>query len=857
MQEKFDISGMTCSACSARVEKNVSKLAGIEQVSVNLLANQMQVTYDEGQLGQDDIVAAVEQAGYGARIHGSQGQEKVQHQQQLTNDTDQMKRRLWLSVAFLIPLMYISMGHMLNWPLPHVFHGQANAMTFAFTQFLFTLPIIYLNRKYFQVGFKALLNRSPNMDSLIAVGSSAALLYGIFAIYRIGHGLGHQDFALVDHYRMELYFESAAMILTLITIGKYLETKSKGKTSEALSKLMDLAPKTALVLRNGQEQEILAEEVVIGDIFLVKPGQAIPVDGVVLEGESYLDEAALTGESIPVAKAAGDRVLSASINKNGHLQCRATKVGNDTTLAQIIQLVEDASASKAPIAKLADKISGIFVPVVMTIALLSAVAWYFLGNSFEFALSIGISVLVISCPCALGLATPVAIMVGTGKGAENGILIKSAEALETIHHIDTVVLDKTGTITLGQPQVTDIITCGALNQRTFLQLAASLEKQSEHPLAEAIVRAAQEQQLTLQPLQSFSALVGQGLSARLQDKNYYAGNQRLMNEQNVDLNSTLKQAEELAAQGKTPLFFACEQQLLGIIAVADPIKPSSTEAITQLQKLGLDVIMLTGDNTHTAAAIGKQAGLNRIIAQVLPQDKANHILQLQQQGKKVLMVGDGINDAPALVSADVGMAIGAGTDIALEAADIILVRNDLLDAVDAIRLGKAVIRNIKENLFWAFFYNSIGIPVAAGLLYPWFQITLSPMLAAAAMSLSSVCVVTNALRLKRFQPTAKLEQNSALLPAEVLPLEVPPVPTEQIMEKGAVHPMETKTMTIEGMTCGHCSARVEKALNALDGVEAHVDLEAKTATIQLSQPVSDDVLTKAVTDADYQVTSLV
>ena len=850
MQNRFDITGMTCSACSARVEKTVGKLKGVEQVAVNLLANQMQVTYQENVLTEQEIIAAVEQAGYGAALHGKQKQEPNTHQQQLDENTKQMKLRLGFSIAFLLPLMYIAMGHMLGLPLPQFFHGTENALTFAFTQFLLTLPIVYLNRKYYQVGFKTLWQRSPNMDSLIAVGSSASLIYGIFAIYRIGYGLGVQDFTLVDHYRMNLYFESAAMILTLITIGKYLETKSKGKTSEALNKLMDLTPKTAVVLRNGQELTIPAEEMISGDIFLVKPGQAIPVDGVILEGNSYLDEAALTGESVPVAKTVGDTVLSASLNKNGYLKCQATKVGENTTLAQIIQLVENASATKAPIARLADKISGIFVPVVMTIALCAGLGWYFIAHStFEFALSTAIAVLVISCPCALGLATPVAIMVGTGKGAENGILIKSAEALENIHHIDTVVLDKTGTITQGQPQVTDIHLTSNLTEQDFLKLLASLEKQSEHPLAEAIVRAAQRKNIALTDVENFTALVGQGIVGQINGQVYYAGNQRLLTEKQIDYTFSESKALEFAQQGKTPIFFADQKQLLGIAAIADPIKASSNLAITKIQELGLEVIMLTGDNRQTAEAIAKQAGLSQIIAQVLPQDKAAHIQQLQQQGKKVLMIGDGINDAPALVTADVGMAIGAGTDIAIEAADLILVRSDLLDAVDTIRLGHEVIRNIKQNLFWAFFYNSIGIPVAAGLLYPFCGLTLSPMLGAAAMSMSSVCVVSNALRLKKFQATSKPE--TAACPIEL-------AMTEAIIctEEGGKNIMATKTMTIEGMTCPHCSARVEKVLNALDGVEARVDLAAKTATIELSQEVDDATLIKAVTDADYQVVGL-
>ena len=851
--QKFDITGMTCSACSAHVEKSVRKLDGIQAVSVNLLTNSMAVTYDEAALDDGRIIAAVADAGYGASVHGQQKTAaKNDAVPAAEKAAQEMKYRLIWSFVFLVPLFYISMGHMLGWPLPMIFHGLDNAMIFALTQFLLTLPIVYLNRKYFIVGFKTLVKGAPNMDSLIALGASAAILYGIFAMYQISYGLGHQDLALVGQYAMDLYFESAGTILTLITVGKYLETRSKSRTSDAITKLMDLAPKTALLWRDGVETEIPVENVAVGDILIIKPGQSIPVDGVITDGTSAVDESALTGESIPVSKGPGDTVMSASINRSGAFRFRATKVGSDTTLAQIIQLVEEASASKAPIAKLADRVSSVFVPVVMTIALVTAVVWYFLGYSFAFALSMGISVLVISCPCALGLATPVAIMVGTGKGAENGILIKSAEALETAHTIDAIVLDKTGTITQGKPRVVTIAPAAEITAQTLLQAAASIEKPSEHPLADAIVAEASQAQLALSEATDFEAIVGQGIRASLNGQTYLAGNLKLMAEASIDFGDLAAQGSELAAQGQTPLYFAANGQPLGLITVADVIKPSSAQAVADFKALGLEVVMLTGDNTRTAEAIARQVGITTVEAEVLPQDKAQVVKKLQQNGQKVAMVGDGINDAPALVQADVGIAIGAGTDVAIESADIVLMKSDLLDAAGAIRLSKAVIKNIKENLFWAFFYNSIGIPLAAGLLFLPLGLKLNPMFAAAAMSLSSVCVVTNALRLKRFRMPAALATACPTLPASAPQTAVDPIINEPT--KGEI--LMKKTMIVDGMTCPHCSARVEKALNAIDGVEAHVDLESKTAAITLTKDVADDVLTKAVTDADYTVVSL-
>lgn len=851
--QKFDITGMTCSACSAHVEKSVRKLPGIASVNVNLLTNSMMVAYDHQVLDDGRIIKAVADAGYGASVHGAQKAAAKNDAVSAANQaTNEMKHRLIWSFVFLVPLFYISMGHMLGWPLPMIFHGLPNAMIFALTQFLLVLPIVYLNRKYFIVGFKTLSKGAPNMDSLIALGAAAAILYGIFAMYQISFGLGHQDWALVEQYAMDLYFESAGTILALITVGKYLETKSKSRTSDAITKLLDLAPKTATLWRDGIETEVPVENIAVGDILVIKPGQSIPVDGVITEGTSAVDESALTGESIPVSKGPGDTVMAAAINRSGAFRFRATKVGNDTTLAQIIQLVEDASASKAPIAKLADRVSSVFVPIVMTIALVTAAVWYFLGYSFAFALSMGISVLVISCPCALGLATPVAIMVGTGKGAENGILIRSAEALETAHTINAIILDKTGTITQGEPRVIAIEPAPGISAQALLQAAASIEKPSEHPLADAIVAEAAAQQLSLSDVSDFEAIVGQGIRAVIDGNRYLAGNLKLMNEAHIDFSSLAAKGSDLAVQGQTPLYFAADGKALGLITVADTIKPTSAQAITDFKSLGLEVVMLTGDNARTAEAIARQVGITEIEAEVLPQDKAQVVKKLQQSGKKVAMVGDGINDAPALAQADVGVAIGAGTDIAIESADIVLMKSDLLDAAGAIRLSKAVIRNIKQNLFWAFFYNSIGIPLAAGLLFIPLGLKLNPMFAAAAMSLSSVCVVTNALRLKRFRAPSAPPAACPTLLETAASAATYPIVTEA--SKGEMN--MNKTMIVDGMTCPHCSARVEKALNALDGVEAHVDLTSKTAAITLTKEVSDDVLVKAVTDADYTVVSI-
>lgn len=845
-RHKYTVTGMTCSACSTHVEKSVRKVDGVEDVAVNLLGGSMVVEYDEGKVKDETIIRAVEHAGYGAQPQDRK--EKAVSsvaKRDSKNEERAMALRVILSFVFLIPLFYLAMGHMMGWPLPGIFLGHDNAAVYAFTQFLLLLPILYINDHYYKNGFKSLFHRAPNMDSLIAVGSAAALIYGIFAILQIGYGLGHGDMDRVHHYTMDLYFESAGMILTLISLGKYLEARSKGRTSDAISKLIDLAPKTALVLRDGEEREIPVEEVGIGEVVIVKPGQSIPVDGVILEGHTSVDESAITGESIPVEKRAEDPVIAATINQSGYIRFRATKVGDDTTLAQIIRLVEEASASKAPIAKLADKVSGIFVPVVMIIALLSAVIWLLTGATFEFALSIGIAVLVISCPCALGLATPTAIMVGTGKGAENGILIKSAEALEIAHTVQTVVLDKTGTVTEGKPKVTDII-AGDLERQELLKIAASLEQLSEHPLAEAIVAAAAAENIEPEAAVDFEAREGRGIMARLGGTLYMAGNRRLMEDFQIPLGSYGEEEERLAADGKTPLYFARQDGVLGLIAVADVIKPTSRAAVQELEAMGIEVVMLTGDNERTARAIQKQVGISKVIAEVLPQDKEREVRRIQESGRKTAMIGDGINDAPALARADVGIAIGAGTDIAIESADIVLMKSDLMDAVKAIQLSKAVIRNIKQNLFWAFFYNAIGIPLAAGVFYTILGWKLNPMFAAAAMSLSSVCVVTNALRLKFFKP--KFTQQVPPLESDMPSQEIKPI---QANQKGVTN--VKKEMIIEGMSCAHCSGRVEKALNAIEGVKASVDLEAKTAYVDLEEEVSDDVLTQAVTEAGYEV----
>lgn len=984
MKERYHVTGMSCSACSSHVEKAVNKLENVEKASVNLLTETMDVTYDETKITSTEIIDAVVKAGYGASVMtegsaagaggrstsgnaGSTGRSaadgKQELQQKLDADARAMKWRLGISIGFLIPLMYVSMHHMFKeWfgiPVPafivNTMHGNANAMNFALTQFLLLLPILYVNRKFFSVGFKTLAHRSPNMDSLIALGSGAALVYGIFAMYRISYGLGYGDMAVVEHYSHDLYFESSGTILTLITVGKYLESRSKGKTSEAITKLMNLAPKVAiLVTEDGQEKEVPTESLQKGDIFLVKPGSLVPVDGIVLEGNSSVDEAAITGESVPVEKQAGDHVVSATVNKSGFLKCRADRVGDDTTLAQIIRLVEEASASKAPIAQLADKVAGVFVPTVMAISLITLIVWLASGATAEFAISTAIAVLVISCPCALGLATPVAIMVGTGVGASNGILIKTGEALQQAKEIDTVVLDKTGTITSGKLKVEE---AGGYQSDfpvdAMMQIAAALEKKSEHPLAEAVVEYAESFRLPIPEITDFQATFGRGVEGALaqdfatkeflkkdgptavfyagkfDEKNtgnsvgtengtkdaatmtkessesaelsqrktilpagtkFYVGNLAFLQEKNIILpEGALDALNRMADEGMTPLLVAmdvnfreegsqeaCIQKplpketgFLGIIGVADTVKATSYEAIQAWEKMGVKVIMLTGDNRRTAEAVREKLGISEVVAEVLPQDKEKKVSELKRQGHRVAMIGDGINDAPALAAADVGMAIGAGTDVAMESADIILMKNDLRDAVTAMKLSRAVIRNIKENLFWAFFYNCIGIPLAAGVLYPAFGIRLNPMFGAAAMSLSSIFVVTNALRLKGFKsgftplkkgaPEAarkEIELTHAAAEKEQCILKAPAEQNNRQdvkQEKERTNTM-TKVISIEGMMCNHCTGTVQKALEAVEGVTAvTMSLEQKNATVELASDVADDVLAKAVTDAGYEV----
>lgn len=959
MKERYHVTGMSCSACSSHVEKAVNKLDAVEKASVNLLTETMDVTYDESRLSSEGIIDAVVKAGYGASVmgessngnaaggqsasgsgnrrSGSAADGKQELQQKLDADARAMKWRLGISIGFLIPLMYVSMHHMFKeWfgiPVPafivNTLHGNANAMNFALTQFLLLLPILYVNRKFFSVGFKTLAHRSPNMDSLIAMGSGAALVYGIFAMYRISYGLGYGDMAVVEHYSHDLYFESSGTILTLITVGKYLESRSKGKTSEAITKLMNLAPKVAiLVTEDGQEKEVPTESLQKGDVFLVKPGSLVPVDGIVLEGNSSVDEAAITGESVPVEKQAGDHVVSATVNKAGFLKCRADRVGDDTTLAQIIRLVEEASASKAPIAQLADKVAGVFVPTVMTISLITLVVWLLNGATAEFAISTAIAVLVISCPCALGLATPVAIMVGTGVGAGNGILIKTGEALQQAKEIDTVVLDKTGTITSGKLKVEEV---GGYQSDfpadAMMQIAAALEKKSEHPLAEAVVEYAESFQLTIPEIVDFKATFGRGVegalaadfraveaakndgptavfyagkrdstadvpenSGKIAEQNpatgvvrsdadsvtfpagtkFYVGNLAFLQEKNITLpQGAAEGLNRMADEGMTPLLVAQEGRFLGIIGVSDTVKATSYEAINAWEKMGVRVIMLTGDNRRTAEAVRQKLGIAEVVAEVLPQDKEKKVSELKRQGHKVAMIGDGINDAPALAAADVGMAIGAGTDVAMESADIILMKNDLRDAVTAMKLSRAVIRNIKENLFWAFFYNCIGIPLAAGVLYPAFQIRLNPMFGAAAMSLSSIFVVGNALRLRGFKsgftplkkgvPEAarkEIEITHAAAEEEQCILKTPAEQNNRQdvkQEKERTNTM-TKVISIEGMMCNHCTGTVQKALEAVEGVKTvTMSLEQKNAAVELASDVADDVLAKAVTDAGYEV----
>ena len=862
-KEKFDITGMSCAACSARVTKAVEKVAGTQDVNVNLLTNSMQLVYDESSTSAAAIIAAVEDAGYGAAVHGSAAEAAAPAggasiADPVKRNIAEMKHRLVWSIVFLLPTMYIAMHglfeRLFGLPVPGavraLFDGPENAIVFAFAQLLLVLPIMYLNRKYYISGFQNLFRGAPNMDSLVGMGSMAAALFGAFAIFRMGYGMGHGDWALVTEYSTNLYFESAGMIVTLITVGKYLEARAKGETSRALEKLMDLAPKEATVVRDGVAAAIPAAELRMGDEIVVRPGERIPADGTVLSGTTSVDESAITGESMPVAKQAGDQVTSATINQQGAIHFRADRVGEDTTIQQIIRLVDEASASKAPIARTADKIAGVFVPAVIAIALVAGGAWLAMGASVEFAFSIAICILVISCPCALGLATPVAIMVGTGKGAENGILIKSGEALETAQAVDTVVMDKTGTITEGKPRITTVTPIG-IAEADFLAIAAGLEKESEHPLAAAVVAKANEAGLAPRPMTDFAATFGKGVTAKADGHRYAAGNAAFLQELGIDTSKLSGHLDALADDGATPLLFAEDDHVIGILGAADEPKATSREAIERFQSLGVDVVMLTGDNARTAEAMRRRMGINRVIAGVLPGGKADEVKKLQAEGRRVAMIGDGINDAPALAQANLGIAIGAGTDVAIESADAVLMKSDLLDAVSAIRLSKAVLRNIKENLFWALFYNTLCIPLAAGVLYPAFGIKLSPMIGAAAMSLSSVCVVLNALRLNFFQTdhAAKAARSDTAATATAAAAESTPEPAET----KEADTME-KTLKIEGMMCAHCQKHVHDALSKMDGVtDVTVDLEGGKADVKATRDIPQAEFQKVIEDAGYEL----
>lgn len=871
---KFNIQGMTCSSCQAHINKAVENLDGVKNVNVNLLSNNMIVEYDEKKVDNNKIISAVKDIGYDASTNFENTKEASNKKVNNDNVIKGMKQRLIVSICFWIPLMIVAMYHMifklLNIPVPeiinNIFDGPENSITFALTQMLLLLPIIYINRVYFISGFKKLFKRSPNMDSLVAIGSTAAIGYGIYAIYMIGYGLGHDNLDLVNRFRMDLYFESAGTILTLITVGKYLETKSKGKTGDAISKLINLAPKTTILLKDNKEIEVNIDEISKDDIVIIKPGASIPIDGVIIEGKSSIDQSSITGESIPIEKQVGDNVVSGTINKNGYLKVKATKVGEDTTLSQIIKLVEEASNSKAPISRLADKVSGVFVPIVISIAIISTIFWILQGQSFEFALSIGIAVLVISCPCALGLATPVAIMVGTGKGAENGILFKSAESLELLHLVDTVVLDKTGTITEGKPKVVEIITNLQIMQENsigngkvkfveninnstasinnLLKIAGSLEKNSEHPLAEAIIEKVNENNIELQEVKEFLAVSGRGVKGKIDGVNYYGGNLTFMKENNINTKEYEEKVKKLSESRKICLYFAKESNLLGVIAVSDTVKNTSKKAIENLKKQKKEIVMITGDNKLVAESIAREVGIDKVIAEVLPQDKEKEVSKLQKIGKKVAFVGDGINDSPALVKADVGLAIGSGTDIAIESADVVLMKNSLLEVDTAIALSRSVIRNIKMNLFWAFFYNIIGIPVASGTFYLSLGLKLNPMIGAAAMSLSSVCVVTNALRLRYFK-NKNIKQD--LIQEEICLIgkcDIKKGEEENIM----------KTILIDGMQCNHCKMTVEKVLGAIDGVtKVEVNLENKTAIIESSKEISEDIIKTVIEEAGFKV----
>ena len=838
MKERFDVSGMTCASCQANVQKAVEKL-GVDFVNVNLISETMTVSYDDGKISENDIIKAVEKIGYGAK---PKNKKNLKENNKTFDEEKIVKNRLIISFIFLIPLMYVSMGHMINLPLPHFLMGARGSVNFAFLQFLLTLPIVFVNRIFYISGFKALFNKASNMDTLVGLGSFAALIYGIFAIMRMAYGLGFEKLEIVENYRHNLYFESSAMILTLITLGKYFEKKSKGQTKKSLKSLMNLAPKKARILKDKKEVEILVEDLKIGDLILVRPGEAIPVDGIVIEGSSLVDESAITGESIPVNKNIGDEVISATLNKQGSFIFEATKVGEDTTLSKIIELVNQANETKAPIAKLADKISAIFVPTVMIISLITFVIWMILGYGFEFSLNFAISVLVISCPCALGLATPMAIMVATGKSAQFGLLFKNAESLENLHKVDTILLDKTGTITEGRPQVTDIIS--EIDENEFIKIASSIENNSEHPLSHAIGKYAKAKNIQAKNIEDFEAISGKGIKAKYENKIYYGGNISLMKEKNIDLKSYEKKADIFSNEGKTSMYFADEKNVIGIIAVQDKPKNLSKIAIDEMKKMGYEVRMITGDNEKTAEAIKNALNIDEKYAEVLPQDKEIEIKNLQKLGKKVLMVGDGINDAPALARSDVSMAIGNGTDVAIESADIILINNNILDIVSALKLSKSTIKIIKENLFWAFFYNIIGIPLAAGLLYPAFGLKLSPMFGAFAMSFSSIFVCLNSLRLRKFKANFENE--------EKIKEKIKKEKNKNIKEK-KMNELNKMIVKVNQMSCNHCKNRVEEILKNISGIEnAEVNLDEKLAEVDYFGAIDENEIKEKINDAGYE-----
>ena len=848
MKQRFRVGGMSCAACSAHVEKSVSAVPGVSTVQVNLLAGSMAVEYDEAVCDAGKIIAAVVSGGYTAAVDDGKQQSAPAQSAQADEALGEMKKRIIVSAVFMIVLMYFSMGEMIGLPLPSYAAGMDGMFALALTELALTIPIVLINRKYYINGFKTLLHRAPTMDALIAVGSGAALVYGIYALVRIGTAPTPEAAHSFMH---DLYFESAGMILTLVTLGKFFEARAKRKTGEAIAALMDLRPQTAEVIRGGRAIQLPIEQVQTGDLVVVRGGQSVPVDGVITEGSAFLDESAITGESMPVERHVGGTVIGATVSKSGYFVMRASRVGDDTTLSQIIRLVEEAGASKAPIAKLADKVAGVFVPVVMCIALVTAVIWLLAGETPSFALTRAISVLVISCPCALGLATPVAIMVGTGVGAKNGVLFQSAEALENLHNVTSAIMDKTGTVTEGRPVVTDVQTWGVETEE-LLSLALSLEKRSDHPLADAIVRYALEKGAKERRVTDFEMVEGQGIRAAVDGVPCMAGNQRMLLANGLALSRSMQElGEKLADAGKTPLFFAANRQVVGTFAVADVLKPTSRAAVRALESMGIEVTLLTGDNKKTAQTIASELGIREVIAEVLPQDKERIVREKQAAGRRVAMIGDGINDAPALARADVGIAIGAGTDVAISSADVVLMKSDLMDAVDAIRLSRQTIRNIRQNLFWAFFYNCIGIPIAAGALWVPFSIKLSPMIGAAAMSLSSVCVVSNALRLRFFKAGERVKQAGDPI---VLPHSEQPNPSETAKNKEE-NVME-KTIRVEGMMCMHCVAHVKKALEELPGVTAEVDLDGGRAVVRAEQLPDDAALTSAVTEAGYKVAGI-